>query len=275
MMPDGSAPTHSSPSDDELVIEIVSPDVTPPDPQLSIAHLMIWTALSGAMMAFYNLIMSVQRTASGSEDNWMNSPIGFALRTVWAMAAGANLGGVLLLFARRWRGQAFPAQPGEWLIVMQGIGCIFGMLLNLGNSVIGYLELLKLTWVYLVLHLIGQLVNIVEYLLPAFLCKDNGAWRRFFWVATIVAFLSAGVALVSILAHDLFFRVNEAGLVRWIPLGICAVAFLLAVVNDLRRRIQRGWVHWVGVVALTLQFLNHEAWYIYWEFIKDALLKTK
>jgi hypothetical protein len=254
------------PLGDELVV--APADGTPPPlpataPRLSIMHLLIWTALSAVFMGYFNLVMRLQPDSMPRAiTDWINSPANFAFRTVGSMASGAELGGVLLFVARRWRGLRFPVQPGEWLLFMGGITSLLGMVsylsLMVTRETLGVGEFRTAAY-----SLIICLFGIAEYMFPWLGCKDSRAWRWFFFTATVLAFLTLFMTLVGIAFRGALLQLPQPGLIHWIAIGFAAVTFAIAVIGDLRRRTSRGWVHWVGVVALSLQFLNQQASYIY------------
>jgi hypothetical protein len=248
---------------DELLVDAAATFLTPREPRLSIMHLMIWTATSAAMMAFFNLWTSLQSSsARASVAESLKSPVMMTMQTLWAMGTGAYLGGVLMFISRRLRGMRFPVQPGEWLMVTFGIG-------NLVNLTV-YLALMAMDnrdqstfGGFIIFHSVRQLVHTAEFLMPAVMCKDSVAWRAFFWVATAVSLLALGLVLVGIVDEMSFFRFFQPGIFRGVTLGICALIFALAVIGDLLRRTNRAWVHWVGVVSLAVLSLSNEAYYIY------------
>jgi hypothetical protein len=256
----------SHPLDDDPAV--ASAAATPPPfpaaaPRLSIMHLLIWTTTSAAMMAFYNLVMSLQRSSTHeSAAEMLRTPVMMTLQTLWAMGMGAYLGGALMFVSRRLRGMRFPVQPGEWLMVTFGIGTVINLFVYLAVMAAVDRDRSGMHW-FFIFHSARQLVHSAEFLIPALLCKDRLAWRAFFWVSAIVSLLSLGLVLVGFIDEMSFFRIFQPGIFRWFFLGLCALIFLLAVVGDLRRRTPRGWVHWVGVASMAVLFVSNEAYYIY------------
>lgn len=255
---------HPHPLDDEPVVAQAAagpPPLPAPAPPLSIMHLLIWTATSAVMMAFYNLVMSLQSSsARESAQEMFRTPVMMTMQTLWAMGTGAYLGGALMFLSRRLRGMHFPVQPGEWLMVTFGIGNVINLFVYL--VLMGIVDRSGFRW-FFIFHSARQLVHSAEFLIPALLCKDRLAWRVFFWVSAIVSLLSLGLVLVGMIDEMTFFRIFQPGIFRWIFLGLCSLIFLVAVVGDLRRRTPRGWVHWVGVASMAVLFVSNEAYYIY------------
>jgi hypothetical protein len=272
-MSNESAPTEPSPSpfDDEPTVEVAASGAAATKPRLSIMHLMIWTAMSGVMMGFYNLTESLQTDRpSKSITEWINSPINLALRTVASMAGGANLCGVLLLIDRRRRGIRFPVEPGEWLLVWQGIGTIIGLTMYLALTTTRILVDEGYVW-STIYQLVSSMIVIAEYMFPWLLCKDNRDWRRFFFTATVLSFLSMFMMLANIALPVVLIPFNPMGPIRWVAVGVGMLMFACAIGGDIRRRTSRSWVHWVGVVTLSLQFLGSQGWYIYWMISRPEL----
>lgn len=91
----------------------------PEEPRLGILHFMVWTACVAAYLGLARVL-----TFPPSD----RIPVPFM--AAWAMhatGAGAALGGLGLLAARRWRGLPFPVHPGEYLLVVLGFGSVLGL----------------------------------------------------------------------------------------------------------------------------------------------------
>lgn len=262
-------PVHPLDGDPSPAAAVESPP--PPDnsPPLSIMHLLIWTALSAAMMGYSNLVTSLQGQQPRGFSEWLDSPALLTIRTAGAVGNATTLGGLLLLISRRRRGIRFPVQPGEWILVMRGISSVIelgsGLLATIGAQY-------ESRGFWIAYGIIVVLAQLVVYLVPAILCKDNRSWRRFFWTASAISLLAVLSAFSSAVLPRMFFHSNTFMRIYWLLLAVGALMFLIAVGGDLRRSTKRGWVHWVGVVTLAILFLIHQGYYIYLRYFPPPFL---
>ena len=88
-------------------------------PRLSIIHLMGWTLGCSVVLAGFRWLTIVVGEQAEVAWQFRVAQFGFSL------TYGAALGGLGLLFWRRfYGGYPFPTQPGHWLLVFGGIGCL-------------------------------------------------------------------------------------------------------------------------------------------------------
>jgi hypothetical protein len=260
-------PRAPSPFDDEPIGGPAPTAEKSERPRISILHLMVWTATSAAMMA----ILRLPNEAAEQLPAFLT-----AYRIGFAMYAGVVTGGVLMWIGRWWRGVSFPTQPGEWLLVEQGATVMFWVgtmyLDEWAQRVRGKAPFLLI--LAFLCALVGiALVPALRYRPPKLDPKPEGsrgapgialvppqrdsqgdAWQVFFWVL-------AGLYTLPLMSTlTLHSSTDWVGLFILLMLGlllVAAVAFLVAVVTDLRRRIPRGWVHWTGVWSLALFAMFH------------------
>lgn len=265
-MPPDVDPPVESPLDDAPDGAAAKPMAAMADPPLSILHLLIWVGIVAVLLGLWDLLDRLQpKSARLLIEDWKKLPISMILRTMSVAAAGAEIGGLLMFFARRRRGIVFPVQPGEWLLVMFGAADLFDLLYY-------YSSLLRTDGTFYThrwyeFHCLSEhLAYLLAFAVAAVACKAAGPWRWFFWIATIAALLSAGRALLPI--FDEWQSIYTHHWLRWPAMAICAVVLAIAVGSDLRSRTRRGWVHWVGVLAMTLSFVEQEIWYDYVRFFR-------
>jgi hypothetical protein len=264
------------PSDVELFAE--SPLVDVPDrraakpapaiakPPLSVLHLLIWVGLVTVLFGLWNLLDRLQPERIQREiSDWTKGPMSVVLRTMSVAAEGATIGGLLILVARRRRGIAFPIQPGQWLLVFFGLSDLIDLLFCYSSLLTTDGTYHTRRW-YEFHYLSEHLEYVLAFGVVAVASKTAGPWRWFLWTATIAALLSAGRAVLPV--FDEWQSIYTHQWVRWPSMAICAGMLAIAVGYDLRRRTSRGWVHWVGVLAMTLSFIEQEIWYTYVRFLR-------
>jgi len=207
------------------------PGYRPQVPRLGIIHFLVWTACVAVYLGT-------------TRDLWLRESMPLALQVHWAarsFAAGAALGGVLLWISRRLRGIAFPACPGEYLLLAMGLTTA----LYLG---------------FLVLPLIRMLVGV-----------QDPAWNEAFW--RIVPLVANGVYIVllawaavrvktprwrllfigwALSAFPyLFLPFIPYFLTRMCQFATLAVdgCLVVVVLIDVARGIRYPWTHWLGVAV--------------------------
>src|SRR5947199_309757 len=105
-----------------------SPDDQPPRNRLTIAHLMLWTIGTAIALGFYRAL-AINREGQ-SERIIAVSQI---LALIYSVPAGARIGGFLLFALKRLQGQrGFPSQPGQWLLVVEGLSALAS---SIGRSI--------------------------------------------------------------------------------------------------------------------------------------------
>lgn len=209
---------------DKIGIEVE----TTAKPRLSILHLMVWTATSAAMMALIRVPPEKAATA----------PVALIMLAALAMYCGAAIGGVLMWAARKRRGTAFPTEPGEWLLLIQGECVIYFVLLYYLLQIIPSKSLVYIEWLFALLFALGfAAIGVVPAIL--FAGENDETWKLFL---VLLAVLFCFIPLTAIFPPLLVF------------FGIVLVAaiftFAIAFAADIRRRPKRGWVHWTGAVSM-------------------------
>src|SRR4051794_1801387 len=96
------------------------PDDHPPRNRLTIAHLMLWTIGTAIALGFYRaLAISLE----GQSERII--AVSQVLALIYSLPAGARIGGFLLFALKRLRGErGFPSQPGQWLLIIEGLSAL-------------------------------------------------------------------------------------------------------------------------------------------------------
>jgi hypothetical protein len=218
--------------------------VHPPQPPLSIAHLLVWTAGTAVILAVGRVYFTFTELPE-SFRTYFN-----VQQLVYSPLAGAAVSSLILLVYRRLTsGPPFPAQPGHWLLLVHGLQTAVGW--------IAHLVLVTLRRSYLdmpgVLVLVAVCgVGAVASGVACWRLRDRGAWRLYLLVSALLDLLVAGGWLFAFYAPYI-----GTGYMPFAPalqiLGglLLGLALLGLVVVELVRGVRRDWLHWVGV-ALSL-----------------------
>ena len=198
-------------------------------PPLRIHHLLIWTALTAAIIS-----------GCMTFDRWFRN--GPAIENP-VIVAGLVLGAAVIAGALTivgsgfyWRrcGFAFPQAPGDWLLTV------------LAASIASFCSIVALflaiaftfgddDWFvayYLIVGVLALLGWICVHWIVIKRCADSALWRATFWAL-----------LFSPFAAVLIQRIG--------PVVIAVIACILwAAWSDWRKHIERSWTHWCGVAAV-------------------------
>ncbi len=160
-------------------------------PPLSIAHVMLFTASSAAILTVQRLWLSELGTSDKSA-----TFLGFV--TLYAVAAGPALASLVLRPVWRSRGYRFPVHPGEWLLWLNGWLVLLGMV----RAVTRYLEAGDLLLPLAVR--LGHLVIVIALCGLSFRRGDRRAawrWLFFLWALAILSRNVLGVYELNVFLY--------------------------------------------------------------------------
>jgi len=217
-----------------------APSVQQRPPPLSIAHLLVWTALAAVLMCWMTWLARLQGLAPG--------PTQLAWRVLIPMTGGANLGGLLLLLVWRIRRIPFPVAPGEWLLVSQGLSLLLAVPIESAFTCCFVTNVGSWQLFALIYEVTMSLVAVLPFALPAVLCRERGIWKLFFWAAAILEILSAAISLLP----GSFTAVSPLlwAMVEMSKHLLIAAILAWAIIDDRRRHRTRTWTHWAGLMTL-------------------------
>ena len=258
-IPRESNPFRVDEVDSSKPTEAVSVD----SPRLSIIHLFVWTAASAVYLAILRLMFSLTPHQP--------TTVVMASMVIMAPLQGAFLTG-FLLFSYRWsRGRAFAREPGEWILVANGVNVALTLVNYLHRAAIlaGWMSRLPLDRFAAVIRVAAQ---VVIYAVASKRLKSRPLWNRVFRVLCAIEALKLIWDLAPRL--PLFSVVGGRSVLRfltWVPpravlYGSEVVIGLVigyAAVVDLRGSQRRPWTHWVGVIAAVAKGLLMAA-YLNW-----------
>ncbi len=244
MDPDGLPQTESSLAN--------SPDDARDAPQrpepskLGIIHLLVW-AVCVALYLGPSRMASEMVVAQFSVAIPPVTTFSAAVEALRAMGSGAALGGVVLLVSRRLRGRPFPTHPGEYLLVVLGVGEAVDLISMFAAIILTprmVEEGFRAVWFMGAFLLLVPLAIQAAFWLWAIVRVKNRRWRAYL-IAVVAAF---------VLQIPLGYLLWRTGIVQLIMVSavLPAAVDLLLVVVVLKDRREGGrfpWTHWLGAAV--------------------------
>lgn len=237
-------------------------------PRLGVAHLLVWMTGSAAILA-------IQR-AQGQWDGYPQAQRWFylALAVPQSMVWGAVVGSLAVGIVRRLQGRIFPVHPGQWIALLWGsmavalwLGMAVLFLLSDGTGAsstddplfkwqFGFFAALQVLTAAtcMVVAGVGRLERRWRVLLVVLAVETALIGLCFFAVATLSAVDFMNGLTGAFLAANLVQMLG--GLATVAVLGVC-------VTGDVRRRIERDWMHYVGVAAVL--------WNVVWAWLQTMM----
>lgn len=200
--------------------------------RLGIAHLLAWTACTAVYLGLTrSLHLGPAVPGSG------------AATPLWAlqgMGAGAALGGLLLLVARKLRGVPFPVHPGEMLLVVTGVSVVLAMVTSaVLLTAIVHVEAEVPAGLWFVGFSLAEIGCAALYLGAAIRVRVL-RWRLYFLVAAgAIGLRAVSLRGGSVLEVLLFL----------LPALALPVLLSVMVAADFIHRCRYPWTHWAGIAA--------------------------
>jgi len=237
---------------------MTSASAGPPRIRLSILHLMLWTLGSAVILACFRALSSRQEDLP-DETAWV-LPL---YHLGYSLTLGAQVGSVPLFAMRRVSGQGgFPAQPGHWLLLVEGVSALL-MFAGYGLFVLGGGQLdPSRIYLYFALQIPNLTACTVGYGLACAATAKGSPWR----LALGVCGLVHGVQCLLFAVSAVTAYSDQNGLPWYgiweLPqscLGITlGIAILTASMADWRSNAQRDIFAWAGIATfignILLQF---------------------
>ena len=238
-----------------------SPFDLPRQPPIGIIHVLIWTACTALLMAGHRWFNT---SGEMSDEHALFRTVTSVLNSI---LYGMALGGPILLVYRRLTGGApFPVQPGHWLLLVEGFGCLIIWSAFVGTRV---LERWNDTPDYDMFYVAVRVLTIQASLAVVLACvgwrfRGELYWRLYFWIrlpfymAVALAWLPPLVSHYTQVPFSLVNGVQSCGVFVW---GLWLVA---AVIADWAKAKRRDWLHWLGVVVSfggTVMYLISRLWF--------------
>jgi hypothetical protein len=243
--PPRSFPTGPWPGE---IVKAELAEVGPPDPgeRISILYLMIWTAGSAVILAFYRQAMS----QAAAHESPLNPPW---LQTISALVMsplqGAGVASVGLMMWRRVRGgRPFPRQPGHWLLVITGLMA----LLNWSVYLITNQLFQSGRSAYLIFNRVPLMFAFCALAVYAMTrMPEERHWRKMFliWVLANTAILLGLCCLGGGISPATWSTYRWNQVLEMTLAAALPVAFLVTGILDRASGAKRDHLHWAGVAC--------------------------
>ena len=210
-------------------------------PPLSILHLMAWTLGAAFVLYCSNLRFNLFSDSGFETQTTKIADLTFVLQSIVEGAGIAFIG--LWLFRLIRNGVSMLTQPGHWLLFTVGVtAClpIIDYAIRHGTAVIYSGRMWRIG-----LHVVTALAIIILSLFAMRSKQTARYWKAFFAFRLVTA----------------FYPVLALFLVRWLPPsvtpipsvivhGVPMILLICAVIDDARRKEQRDWLHWAGLIVV-------------------------
>jgi hypothetical protein len=244
----------------------VSPESTePPIPRLSIALMMLWTALSALGIVVSNWSYSRIFESDAEIDAATRIAINVSQVTgaITAASFAAALVGIGALLFAKTKGGRLLRHPGHWIIAVQCLTFISGLLMHPFHVYQQYLvnnyDWSLTGWQlksYIFFGLSMLMTLVVPVALNALAARSHrGWWRTAFVLFAVAMVLSQLMPWILGSLLRIPFTSNIWLIAYQVSPIASGVAILIPLSQDVAGRIQRDWVHWVGATSVLLPCL--------------------
>ncbi|MEM7311848.1 MAG: hypothetical protein AAF497_01725 [Planctomycetota bacterium] len=206
-------------------------------PELSISHLISWTAFSAIGML---VGLAASRTIYAGLPDSMQLFLRASM-VYQAIFFGATIVGVIVGIGRWRRGELFPLAPGHWVLIFLGVYVLTQALVVMTNEYSGSPSERN---AYSITNGVGFCIVGVFATLAFMQFRDLGLWSTYFGLYSVVSIASALFHMVFIFVSTTIEQfVFMMHVVHW----MATLAMVVAVAVDVSKRRKWDWLHWVGV----------------------------
>ena len=242
--------TMNSSAADNSTAKTANPLTPPPEPfhppLLGIIHLLAWTAATAVLL---KLAMAAEWSGSLSDDYSRVVQI-FYITTlsIDMMLLAAGVVGTVVIFRSRLRGSTGRLQAGHWMLVIATAVSIFALP--------SYLRLFVLNdypdYFYNAYQVARKLLGATLWIIATIRMREAFRWKA------LLGFFAVKNAILCIVSFGNVFIYRLFGLtilpsgptISIIGSAVVFFALPLIVLIDLRRHVQRDWLHWLGVAII-------------------------
>lgn len=237
-----------SPQGEIVKAELASSGSPDPGERISILYLMVWTAGSAVILAFYrqSFVQTLDESSSLMNPTWLQTALALLISPV----QGAGVAAVALMVWRKvLGGRPFPKHPGHWILVIAGLTALFSWPLwlvtrdfirggNPGLYLLTYRLPLMVAFLALCCYAVAKMPTEV-------------LWRKMFLI-WMLGNLVPTLFLCSMLVE--FSSYYWARLPDLFITAALALAFLVTGILDRARGVPRDHLHWAGVACRVAYF---------------------
>lgn len=233
----------------------------PEPPRFGILHLIVLTACVAACMA---MLRGLATSAEGKSADPAADPFMVAAGTLYGIAGGGALAGLILFLARRLRHIPFPVHPGEYLLVLSAVGMtlqlatwpLFVLASHLGGS-----DPPMLVSTVFALAAFGVIAVVFIW---ALVRVKTRRWRVFLLSIPVCHLAAYGLVFLT-------FRTARPGSSSFVVHNLVpaapGVVLLVVVLQDHLQGTRYPWSHWMGV-ALRLWSDGLRIIHLFWILLR-------
>jgi hypothetical protein len=233
--PFGDLPYRPAGQEELVKAELVPEETAGPGERLSILHLMVWTACTALILAFYRQSMSLPE--SSINPAWLR----VVTALVGAPIQGACVASLLLVLWRKAKGgRPFPRQPGHWLLVIPGVVTLLSwpwwmlilLVMNSNMSVYVFFYRIPLLVLFcgLAVFAIGRL-------------RSEPRWRAMFTVWLLANLVAPMLGCIGP------GMMGGRGTLEPLLGTVVGLGFLVPAIQDHSQGIRRDHFHYAGVAC--------------------------
>ena len=222
-----------------------SPELFHP-PRLGIIHLLAWTAVTAVLL---KLMMALGFFSPPDELPRAMRIYSVTTLSTDMMILAAGVVGTSVILCSRLRCITGRLQAGHWMLVTTTVVSVFSMPLYLWLFVLNDYP----DYFYNACQVARELLEATLWIIATIRMREAFRWRAllgFFAVSDVISYIFYGGG--SIFIYRLFGpTILPIGpTISIIGSAIVFFALPLVVLIDLRHRIQRDWLHWLGVIIV-------------------------
>jgi hypothetical protein len=216
-------------------------------PQFGIIHLMLWTAVTAVLLAYFLALRGESINHIPTPSRWL-----FQIsQTIDAIMLASALVGSGVLIRARCYSILTKLQPGHWLTLIVSLDFVFQLAVRLLYRFLNLhgIEPRSILTTQSGAVVTGTLIAAV-YILAFTKLRDAKRWRILFGAKMLGAGVNAVVNLIFLVT---ILSTAWPSSVMWISFfpGIWFVVVFIMLITvavlDLRGRTPRDWLHWLGV----------------------------
>ncbi|WP_254512745.1 hypothetical protein [Anatilimnocola floriformis] len=208
----------------------------PHEERLSIGLLLLWTAVTAALLGYD------RATSQPSNGELGSFPLLMAFVVSPLVAVGLSAW-VLMLWRWYTEGPPFPSQPGHWLLLAFGFTSVATLLMRMMTFI--SLTGLPGSSFYVGVNFVALAFAMILNIAASIATRDR--WRILFAIG--VAANALAIFMMLLLRLDFQFLVAVNLLRQLLGWGY-GLALLVLAVADLRQGVRRDNVHWIGVIVV-------------------------
>ncbi len=211
-------------------------------PRLSIAHLLIWTAVAAVLMKLSSVLWDNQVLNNYLENaSQVERIFSLGVGAIMYMTHSAGLVGMGVILLARIRGAKGRLQPGHWLLVIYTL-----------YYIVQALHMSRVPGLAYTYFFIRMAILVGPSLWAAFLSRGGRHWTVALCLLPAIELGKIGLMIIWSRFFSLQTLAIIPGLIYYAASGLVV---LTAVSIDLYKGERRDWLHWTGAAMVAVEVL--------------------